>query len=242
MVAVIATSTGCGRTPPTAGAGPAFSPFSASAAAPVLTTGTGLSHLAGGTGLPHLAVPDAVVDPQLDLRSPPVTVPLELRIPSLQLSRPVLAVGITAADVMDAPQGRAQDPVWQATFWYRGGSIPGEPGTATIAGHVSDALGRPAAFAHLDELRPGDLVIVRDQRSGLNVSFRVDGTKRYSLAEAATPSVLGAIYGAGPVAGTAPQVSPDGLAHLTLITCTGTFDRRLFTHDHRLVVFATRSA
>lgn len=231
MVAAMATIVGCGRTNTTVQQRQA-----------VATPITAPAAFAGEGPLPHLAVPDAVIDPLLDLRSPPVTVPLELHIPSLKLSRPVLAVGITAADVMDAPQGRAEDPVWQAAFWYRGGSIPGQPGTATIAGHVTDSVGRPAAFAHLDDLRPGDPVVVRDQRTGLNVTFLVNATKTYTLAEAATPSVLSDIYGSGPVTGTAPQASADGLAHLTLITCAGTFDRRLSTHDHRLVVYATRSA
>jgi hypothetical protein len=40
--------------------------------------------------------------------------------------------------------------------------------------------------------------------------------------------------------GTGPQPSADGLSHLTLITCAGTF--RNGTHDHRLVVYATRIA
>jgi sortase (surface protein transpeptidase) len=48
------------------------------------------------------------------------------------------------------------------------------------------------------------------------------------------------MYGAGPVAGTWPQPSVDGLAHLTLVTCAGTFTNG--THDHRLVVLATRIA
>ena len=56
----------------------------------------------------------------------------------------------------------------------------------------------------------------------------------------ANPPVLTRIYGAGPVAGTRPRPSTDGLAHLTLITCAGTF--RNGTHDHRLVVYATRVA
>ena len=48
------------------------------------------------------------------------------------------------------------------------------------------------------------------------------------------------MYGAGPVTGTLPQPSADGLSHLTLVTCTGTFVGG--THDHRLVVSATRIA
>ena len=63
-------------------------------------------------------------------------------------------------------------------------------------------------------------------------------SKSYPLAEAATPAVLKRIYGAGPVAGKWAQPSADGLAHLTLITCSGTF--RNGTHDHRLAVYADR--
>jgi hypothetical protein len=51
-------------------------------------------------------------------------------------------------------------------------------------------------------------------------------------------AVLTSMYGAGPVAGKPPQPSPDGLARLTLVTCAGTFVDG--THDHRLVVYATR--
>ena len=80
---------------------------------------------------------------------------------------------------------------------------------------------------------------VHDTRTGLDVPFAVTETRTYSLAEAGDPDVLARIYGAGPVAGTAPQPSPDHRAHLTLITCAGTF--RAGTHDHRLVVYATRT-
>jgi len=27
---------------------------------------------------------------------------------------------------------------WQTAFWYRGGGIPGEPGTSQFGGHVDD--------------------------------------------------------------------------------------------------------
>jgi hypothetical protein len=81
---------------------------------------------------------------------------------------------------------------------------------------------------------------VHDTRTGLDVRFAVTSSGSYSLEEAADPAVLRRIYGAGPVAGTRPQPSSDGLAHVTLVTCAGTF--RGGTHDHRLVVSATRIA
>ena len=186
------------------------------------------------------AIPAPLTDEGLDLRAGPVAVPLELRIPSLSITTPVIGVGITPKDVMDAPMGPAGDPVWQQAFWYRGSAVPGELSTALIAGHVGGPKGSSAVFADLERLRPGDPIVVRDTRTGLDVRFSVTGAKSYTLAEAAEPAVLTEMYGAGPVNGTLPQPSADGLSHLTLVTCTGTFVGG--THDHRLVVSATRVA
>ena len=184
-------------------------------------------------------IPGPLTDPRIDLRAGPVDVPLELRIPSVRINAPVLGVGITAENAMDAPKGLATDPVWQKVFWYRGGSIPGDSGTATLAGHVDDALGRPAVFARLRELRPGDLIVVHDTRSGLDVRFTVIKTATYATQQAADPAVLAQIYGIGPVTGKGPQPASDGLAHLTLITCAGGWING--SYDRRLVVYATRS-
>lgn len=140
---------------------------------------------------------------------------------------------------MDVPKGLAADPVWQKVFWYRGSGIPGDLGTATLAGHVDDVLGRPAVFARLRELRPGDLIVIHDMRSGLDILFTVVKAATYYIRQAADPAVLAQIYGSGPVSGRGPQPAPDGLAHLTLITCAGGFVNGAY--DRRLVVYATRS-
>lgn len=186
----------------------------------------------------QILVPAPLTDAGLDLRAGPVNVPLELQIPSLRISAPVLGVGITSKSVMDTPKGSANDPVWRKVFWYRGSGIPGSASTATMAGHVDDVLGRPAIFARLKDLRPGDLVVVRDTRTGLDVHFLVTETVTYTLRQTLDPAVLSQIYGPGPVAGQGPQPSPDGLSHLTLITCTGNWLNASGTYDHRLVVYA----
>ena len=165
-------------------------------------------------------------------------VPLELRIPSLHISAPVLGVGLDSKDVMDAPKGSANDPVWRKAFWYRGGGIPGDATTATIAGHVDDILGRPAIFAHLKDLRPGDPIIVHDTLTDVDVEFRVTGTVTYTLKQTLDHAVLSRIYGSGPTDGQGPQPSPDGLAHLTLLSCTGHWINGWGTFDKRVAVYA----
>lgn len=187
---------------------------------------------------PTHQLPAALTDPALDLRAGPVDVPLELRIPSLRITASVLGVGLTPKNVMDTPTGSASDPVWRKAFWYRGGGIPGDASTATIAGHVDDVLGRAAVFAHLKDLRPGDPIVVHDTRAGVDVDFVVTKTVTYTLRQTSEPAVLAQIYGPGPVTGQGPQHSPDGLSHLTLITCAGNWVKRMGTFDQRLAVYA----
>ena len=176
----------------------------------------------------------------IDLRDGPVLEPVTLRIPAIDLDRQILGVGMTPGAVMDAPAGPAEAPTWQQAFWYRGSAVPGTASTALIAGHVDDPLGRPGVFARLDELRPGDQIVVHDTRNGTDARFEVTTAQSYTLDQAAEPGVLRTMYGAGPVEGRWPIRSPDGLAHLVLVTCAGTY--RGATHDHRLVVRAVQVA
>ncbi len=133
------------------------------------------------------------------MRNGPVDVPLKLLIPSIQVSAPVLGVGITSKNVMDAPKGAANDPVWRSAFWYRGSGIPGDLSTSTMAGHVDDAIGRPAVFARLKELRTGDQIIVQNITNGGEIVFIVGRSETYSMQQSSDPSLLAKIYGSGPV-------------------------------------------
>ena len=186
---------------------------------------------------PTTAGSASLTAPGLPLTAGPVAVPLELRLPTVDIAAAVLGVGIDAAGAMDAPMGPPGDAVWQQAFWYRGSSVPGAFSTAVIAGHV-DGGGLPAAFAHLDDLRPGDPIVVHNTKTGVDMQFSVTGSESIPLEQTTNPAVLSRIYGVGPVVGSRPLASTDGRSHLTLITCAGTF--RNGTHDHRLVVHATR--
>jgi hypothetical protein len=178
-------------------------------------------------------------DPAIDLRAKPVELPLMLQIPALKVYAPMMGVGLTKENAMDAPKGDVEDPIWKSAFWYRGSAIPGNPGTATIAGHVNGAFGDPEIFASLKKLKPGDVIIIHVKNSLIDIRFTVDEVVRYSTQESADPKVLVRIYGYGPSIGKLPQAGSDGLAHLTLITCAGYFKDGEF--DHHVVVYATRS-
>ena len=184
------------------------------------------------------SVPAALFDPAIGLRAPPVGVPLELQIPTIGINATIIGVGVTDKNAMDAPEGPAGNAVWQQAYWFRGSAIPGQRSTALIAGHIDGPHGSAALFGRIQELKPGDPILVHDTRNGLNVLFSVTGAQTFSLDQTLDPAVLNQIYGVGPVAGTVPQRSADGLSHLTLITCAGTFTNG--THDHRLAVFADR--
>lgn len=183
---------------------------------------------------------EPLFDPGLPLQGRVVAVPLEIRIPALRLRAPVLGVGLTATNAMAAPVGRRSfDPIWWSVFWYRGGGIPGDVGTATIAGHFDDDLGRPAVFAFLSELAVGDVIYVNDMRTGAEIPFIVTETESYSRQESTDPANLARIFGSSAVAGLASQSTPDQVSRLTLITCDGAWVNGSF--DQHLVVFATRA-
>lgn len=187
------------------------------------------------TPTPEVSILGLDYDPTLDLHAGPVILPLKIQIPILDVDAPILAVGLTKENNMDAPKGLYGDPNWSSTFWYRGSAIPGEAGTATIAGHVNGLLGQPETFAKIRKLKPGDLIIIKDENSDKAVYFVVDEVKKYSMAELNEPEISDRIFG-GRI-GTYGQKITDGVPHLTLITCTGNYIDGEF--DHRIVVFST---
>ncbi len=85
----------------------------------IVTTTSASAHPKATRPVEDPPVPAALYAPGLDIRARPVPVPLQLRIPSIAVDAQVLGVGVTTADVMDAPEGPAHDPVWGEAFWYR---------------------------------------------------------------------------------------------------------------------------
>jgi sortase family protein len=144
----------------------------------------------------------------------PTAAPAIILISSLNVHRPVEAVGLDRSGAMEVTQN-----LWNAG-WYKGGPVPGAPGDAVIEGHAGypDA---PLLFGRLTRLHPGDQIVI----------VLADGTKRLFLVDSM------AIWPAG----TSPpgMGEPYGPARLTLITCTGPFDDHYKTYADRLAVEAT---
>jgi LPXTG-site transpeptidase (sortase) family protein len=156
-----------------------------------------------------LALPPPPPEPPI-----PTAAPATILIPSLNVHRPVEAVGVDRQGRMYVTQN-----LWNAG-WYKGGPVPGAPGDAVIEGHAGYPKA-PLLFAKLGQLRAGDKIIV----------VLADGSRRLFLVTSK------AIW---PAASSPPGLGePYGPPRLTLITCTGPFDDHYKTYADRLAVEAS---
>jgi hypothetical protein len=177
------------------------------AGTPLLSQGVpGVGNLSGWARTTEVSVSYKVFIP----KAPPV----QLLIPSLDIHRPVEAVGVDRSGIMNLPVN-----FWNAG-WYNGGPVPGAPGDAVIEGHAGYP-GEPLIFGRLVAMRPGDRIVV----------VLGDGTRRLFLVES---------MGKVPVGSAPPGMGePYGPARLTLITCTGYFNKNNYSYAERLVVEAS---
>ena len=122
-----------------------------------------------------------------------------------------------AAGVMEVPTNAA------TVAWYGFTAMPGDPGNAVLAGHVTWG-GARAVFNQLSALHTGDTVEVRTGDGDLR--YVVQRSYLVKPEEADIRAIIG------------PR---DGPQTLTLITCGGSFDPSVREYDHRVIVFATRA-
>ena len=140
--------------------------------------------------------------------------PTRVRVPAAGIDAALAAVGLDAAGALAVPADGA------TAGWFADGTTPGARGPAVLTGHV-DGGGAPAVFARLDELRPGDPVLVdRDGESTLR--FVVTRVARHPKSSFPTAAVYG------------PTTGPE----LRLITCGGSFDRAAGSYADNVVVWA----
>jgi LPXTG-site transpeptidase (sortase) family protein len=142
--------------------------------------------------------------------------PSTLLIPALGVNAKVQALGITKKGNMGAPSN------FTDVSWFKLGTVPGQVGSAVMAGHEDNALSLDGVFKHLEDLKTGDDVYVV-RKDGKKLHFKVVDKKIYPYN--LTGPELEKVYNA------------DDAARLNLITCTGNWVQSIKTNDKRLVVF-----
>jgi Sortase domain len=187
-------------------------------APPGSTTGTLPTGLP--VGLPTGTAAYGTAAPSVSL-NPPLTVPPAARVVPTSLDIPAIGVRTPLVDLHLGAAGELVPPIdFGVAGWYAGGTAPGQPGPAVLAGHV-DSVAGPAVFFRLSELRPGDAVLVH-RADGSTLRYVVSATVRYPKARFPTDLVYAPV--------------PD--TELRLITCGGTFDRSVRSYRDDVVVSA----
>ena len=144
-----------------------------------------------------------------------------IEIPSIEVSAPVVALGVDADGVMQSPR----DPT--VVGWYAFTSHPLDFGNAVFSGHLDDITIGPAVFWRLGDLRAGDEITVGLQ-DGSTVLYQVRSKAlvEFDTDDATFQRIVG------------PTTKPS----ITFITCAGRFDSVARSYDQRLIVRAERTS
>jgi LPXTG-site transpeptidase (sortase) family protein len=173
-----------------------------------------LSQATATATAPANVTPDATLSP---LATPVGTsVPVRLEIPTLNVDAPIVPVGLEPSGIMASPATA------QEVGWYLWGARPGDGSNAVLAGHV-DWKGEIGVFQNLDELSPGDVIVVTNDTQ-IRYRYIVQEQRVYDVNTAPLVDIFGAT----------PQDT------LTLITCTGRYDEAQARYEQRLIVRAIR--
>jgi sortase (surface protein transpeptidase) len=143
-----------------------------------------------------------------------VPAPTRVTIPAIEVDSTLVQIGVDGSGTLVPPED------FSRAGWFAAGPAPGEVGPAVLAGHVDNRSG-PAVFFRLEELAPGDEVLVT-RSDGQTVRFTVTRVAAYPKSAFATAEVYGPTPG----------------AELRLITCGGTFDRSRRSYTDNVVVYA----
>ncbi len=143
-----------------------------------------------------------------------VSPPRQVVIPSIDVDAPIIDLGLTSDGALETPTD------FDMAGWWAGGTVADEVGPTVIVGHVDDRNG-PAVFFRLQELEPGDPIIVIDDL-GREQTFTVVDKDLYDKTSFPTERVYGA--------GDEPT--------LRMVTCGVEFDRSERSYESNWVVYA----
>ncbi|MGY5126619.1 class F sortase [Streptomyces nigrescens] len=165
---------------------------------------------AGSALFPGDLPPDGPAPPPL-----PRSAPARVAIPSIEVSAPLLPLGLDADGSIAAPP--AEDP--GLAGWYADAPTPGENGTAVIVGHVDSRSG-PAVFYGLGTLEKGRTIRVT-REDGRTAVFEVYGVQVFDKRKFPSRKVYGTT----------------GRPELRILTCGGDYAAGSGYADN-VVVFA----
>lgn len=147
--------------------------------------------------------------------------PVDLRIPSVDISGHVQPVGMTDAVTMQVPSDI------KVIGWFDRSVFPiSDNGHTVLVGHRDGARNPNGVFRNLENVREGDVVKVRDQ-SGRLVDYEVATVELVSDKQFAEKAAW--IF------------RVNGPHRLVLITCGGTYDRTRGGYQANVVVIAKRA-
>lgn len=179
---------------------------------------TGPSTILSGPGSSSWS-PPAAGDYYLGVQEP---LPVKVHIPSLDVTAPVINVGLTKDRAMEIPEDIMK------VGWYQYSVTPGShQGSAVIVGHRDGAVQGRGAFYSIGTLDVGDKVVVTNE-DGQKLQYKVVARelldKHKWSKEAPKYFVI------------------DGPARLTLISCGGYYDRAAGGYQSNVIVTAVPTA
>ena len=148
----------------------------------------------------------------------PVSPVVRVNIPRIAVDAGIVTLGVDPNGTMQAPATPTD------AAWYRFSAKPGQVGNVVMAGHVDYLNYGPAVFYRLRELKPGDEIVL-DVEDGRRFTYKVASVGAYEDLPQAVADAVG----------------PTSTESVTLITCTGDFNRATGQYDRRLVVRADRA-
>jgi len=158
--------------------------------------------------------PPPIVEPEVVTRP----LPLQVRIGTIAVDAPIVAVGLEPDGAMEIPDRVAE------IGWYDPdglGVVPGSTGTAVFAGHVDSRSQGRGALYDLRDLRVGEIVEI-DLDDGTTQQWRITDVIQYPKNVLPLEDIF---TWAGP-------------SRLAFITCGGPFDRTARSYTDNIVVYA----
>lgn len=144
----------------------------------------------------------------------PLAQSVRLLIPRANVIAPVVRVHLGNGGTWDVSQLGHNAGHLEGTPWI------GQPGNMVLAGHVEMSDGSPGIFAHLDQLRQGDQLLILEDDSATQIVYSVNSVRRVE------PNDLSVLYSSE-------------VDQLTLITC-GDYDLLSNSYLIRIVVTGIR--